>query len=116
DFASVDLSSEKSAYQTLCDVVLYDMLRSYVTANVTIVTGTAKDPYQLVSEEDPNDYMIKGLAYVQRQLIYERFRRPRWSDPSRPPIGNQRQLATAMRAKIEQVYIPDPVEWPTWTD
>jgi len=116
DFSSVDLSSEKSAYQTLCDVVLYDMLKSYVTANVTIWTGKSNDPYRDIPDEDEHSYMVKGLEYVQRQLVYDRFRKPRWSDSSRAPIGNLRQLAKGMGAKVEQIDLPDQVEWPTSTD
>jgi hypothetical protein len=106
DFASVDLSSEKSAYQTLCAVVLYDMLKSYAAANVGVeaLDGLLEN----VPEDTSHDGGVTGFNRAQLQMIYDRFRKPPWSDPSRPPVGNLRQLAKNW-AKVEP---SDGQMWP----
>lgn len=84
-----NISYNVSDYELLADLVLYDMLRAYVNSYFEVLSNAASVD-NLPSKYD-EDY-VKGLDLAQRKLIYAKFSKVSWKDPTRPPVKDYKDL------------------------
>jgi hypothetical protein len=77
-------------FDTLKSLFLYDALRLYVK-NYFVFHGQQGEKVEDLNPHQDED-QVEGLNAAQRELIYDRFRKVPWTDPTRPPVDGFRDL------------------------
>ncbi len=82
-----NLGYKGSGADLLTELILYDMLRTYVRTYVSVWSN-----WSLEGLTDNYVHDVQGLDKAQLLLIYERFRVVPWKDNTRPSVANIRDL------------------------
>ena len=83
-----DLAYNADGFDLFADLVVYDMLRAYVKAYVKI-DGFDGAPLEELPQRNDNVFGIDG---AQRKMIYNKFGKVKWRDPTRPPVNDYKDL------------------------
>jgi hypothetical protein len=74
----------------LTNLFLYDALRLYVKQYFVFHGQQGEAMADLLPHQDEGQ--VQGLDAAQREMIYDRFRKVPWTDPTRPPVDGFRDL------------------------
>lgn len=99
-----DIDYNASAFDVFADLILYDMLRAYVKTYVIVVQP---------GYYSGNDRIREGLDNAQLKLIYAKFRKVPWSDPTRPAIANAEDLIAHWANVLQPRRSEVPRNWPS---
>lgn len=100
-----DIAYDSKEFHLFSDLILYDMLREYVknyfvvTVNVEDTRFSGEGPIKDLPQYIPES-QIQGLDNAQRKLIYNRFGKVQWSDTSRPPVNDYKDLLQLWGGKV----------------
>ncbi len=109
-----DIAYNGNVFDLFSDIILYDMLRQY-TQSYFIVSfvntgGSEGRSLEGAPSHMPESY-IRGLDGAQRKLIYQKFGKVPWTDPSRPSVNNYKDLIKYWNGKLF-VTDYDPPDFP----
>jgi len=86
-----DVPYTSNAFSLFADLILYDMLHTYVQSYFVVSGATGEFSVDSLHQKHDED-LIQGLDEAQRELIYNKFRKVPWLDRTRPPVDGYRDL------------------------
>jgi hypothetical protein len=96
---AADIPYSSNTFPLFADLILYDMLRTYVGSYFVVKKSWTQNIDELPEDWDDDD--IAGLDLEQRNQIYKRFANVQWWDPLRPPVKDYKDLLRSWNGKIE---------------
>jgi hypothetical protein len=96
----VDLAVKPEAFDLFAEVVLYDMLRGYTT-NYVKVDGFDGAELDDLPQRNNN---VFGLDSAQRKMVYNKFGKVKWSDTTRPPVNDYKDLIRHWKATFNKDF------------
>jgi hypothetical protein len=102
-----DIAYDVKAFDLFSDLILYDMLRTYVKQYFVVDVKSLYDFHfdGTVNTYIPNDNDISGLDSAQRDMVFRKFGKVRWSDKSRPPVSSVKDLVNLWGGSFKVEYL-----------